>query len=133
VRRQIVGTAAGALVALGALTACSPAQQWYAGGPSESGTALDVNVVAPPNTAGVILPPPPSAITVGQKLVLTVYGSSSCPPVPHIDGYEDGSMIVNVSLGPPSSNGPCTADIGPSTFELETDRDLDGFSVQVTI
>lgn len=62
-------------------------------------------------------------------LVVTTLGSGSCPWVPTID--EIGAETVALTLDA-DTEGACTADLGPTTFELPVDQDLAGYTVDVT-
>jgi len=46
-----------------------------------------------------------------------------------IDDITDDTVSLSISS---ETEGPCTADLGPTTFELPVDQDLAGYTVDVT-
>ncbi|ACZ30770.1 hypothetical protein Xcel_1747 [Xylanimonas cellulosilytica DSM 15894] len=73
------------------------------------------------------------AWNIGGKLVVTTYGSGSCPFVPEVTSVDEESRVISVKMTM-AGGDTCTADSRPRTFELDvdTDGDLDEFSVQMT-
>lgn len=127
--RRLALAAAGLAVAAFALSACAdsePSHGGVRGEPTLTGQALVVTGIdETPDPLG----PEVRAWATDGHLVVTTLGSSSCPNVPEIDDIGDDTIALSISS---DTEGPCTADLGPTTFELPVDRDLAGYTVNVT-
>ena len=66
-----------------------------------------------------------------DTLTITSYGSSSCPNIPTILNIDESAARVDVELVT-NSEGPCTADFAPTTFNLPIQQDIAGFTVYAT-
>ncbi|WP_230113790.1 hypothetical protein [Microbacterium oxydans] len=108
-----------AVSASGCAVAESPG---YAGEPTAAGQPLTVD-----RTDGSDI----RAWSAGDLLIVTTTGSGSCPSVPVIDEIDDGHQLVSLTTSVPYSQGACTSDSVPRTFELDAGRDLSGYTVQV--
>jgi len=95
----------------------------YPGAPTASGQPLVVDAPADSEI---------SAWSDGDLLVVTTIGSGSCPVVPVIEEVDENARRVTLSTSIPNTQGACTADSSPRTFELDAGRDLAGFTVRVT-
>ena len=121
--------AAGLAIAALALSACSPSEPDHGGvrgEPTLTGQALVVTGIDETDDG---LGPTVLAWATDGYLVVTTLGSGSCPWIPTID--EIGAETVALTLDA-DTEGPCTADLGPTTFELPVDQDLAGYTVDVT-
>lgn len=94
----------------------------YAGMPTNSGVELPV--LGADN--GV------QAWSVDGTLVVTTFGSGSCPAVPTVQEVDAAHRLIVIAITVPNRAGPCTADSTPRTFDLAVGEDLDGFSIAVT-
>lgn len=66
-----------------------------------------------------------------KLLIVTTFGSGSCPAVPRLERIEEDEAAALITITIPNRKGPCTADLAPRTFELEAGRDLNGYVVRV--
>lgn len=127
--RRLGLAAAGLAVAALALSACAESEPDHGGvrgEPTLTGQALVVTGIdETPDPLG----PEVRAWATDGYLVVTTLGSSSCPNIPEIDEITDDTVSLSVSS---ETEGPCTADLGPTTFELPVDQDLAGYTVDVT-
>ena len=85
---------------------------------------------APPGVAGGddstdLLPNEPTAVVLMDEgtIHVTTMGSSSCPAVPIDVSVVDGVVVVTVDI---ESDGPCTADYGPTTSVIAVPDELKG-------
>ncbi len=122
-------TAAGLAIAALALSACGPSEPDHGGvrgEPTLTGQALVVTGIDETDDG---LGPTVRAWATDGYLVVTTLGSGSCPNIPEIDEITDDTVALSISS---DTEGPCTADLGPTTFELPVDQDLAGYTVDVT-
>ena len=96
----------------------------YIGTPTAPGVPLAVSGVGPDVA---------QAWASGETLVVTTIGSGSCPSIPVVEGVDHDGKRVELLLEAPDGEGPCTADMGPTTFEFDQGRDLTGYTVEVTV
>ncbi|WP_100813857.1 hypothetical protein [Microbacterium lacus] len=129
-RTRRAGVAAvGIAIAALALSSCAdpePDHGGVRGEPTLTGQALVVTGIDETTDP---LGPAVRAWYSDGTLVVTTLGSGSCPGVPSIEEIGDDTVILSVVS---NSEGPCTADLGPTTFELPVDQDLAGYTVDVT-
>ncbi|WP_396642734.1 hypothetical protein [Microbacterium sp.] len=127
--RRTTLVAVGLAVAALALSACGPSEPDHGGvrgEPTLTGQALVVTGIEE-STDG--MGPAVRAWATDGYLVVTTLGSGSCPNIPEIDDITDDTVSLSISS---ETEGPCTADLGPTTFELPVDQDLAGYTVDVT-
>ena len=96
----------------------------YHGTPTAPGVPLTVSGVGP-DVAQVW--------ASGETLIVTSIGSGSCPLIPVVDGVDHAEKRVELVFETRDGEGPCTADMSPTTFEFDEDRDLAGYTVEVTV
>jgi hypothetical protein len=124
---QRVVLVSSAIMAAGCvLTGCSQPTEapGYGGEPTAIGEALVVEGVTGDQVRAWIM---------DDTLVVTTMGSGSCPLVPEVDDIDEERRVVALTTNVFDPTGSCTADLGPRTFELDTEgRDLSGFTVEVT-
>ena len=81
--------------------------------------------MTPGQTVEVLPPPPPVRWSDdGESLHVTTYGSSSCPSeITAVTAV--GDRELRLDIGPPSSGpGACSADLGPTTYEVPLPGDV---------
>ena len=65
-------------------------------------------------------------VSQGQKIAITIFGSSTCPNVAsaiNVVSPADEGNAVSIEV-PLPSNGPCTMDLVPHTTEFWTPQDV---------
>lgn len=72
------------------------------------------------------------AFANGGDLIVTTFGSSSCPDVPEVLAVDDSEGTVVLSLTILGADGECTADSSERTFRFEGVGDLGTYTVQIT-
>lgn len=128
--RKIGAAAIGVATAALALSACSgtdaePDHGGVRGEPTLTGQALVVTGIDETTDP---LGPAVRAWYSDGNLVVTTLGSGSCPNIPEIEDIRDDTVTLTLES---ETEGPCTADLSPTTFELPVDQDLAGFTVEV--
>lgn len=66
----------------------------------------------------------------GNVLTITTFGSSSCPSVPSVTAIAPELARVKIQITR-WARDLCTTDISARTFELEVERGLEGFTLEV--
>lgn len=141
-----------AAASIGLLTACGTTGDPY---PAASPTPTSSASAAPTPGASTPTPvptPPTAAVPLDVQnpesgdpdgfdqvqawatpdiLTVTSYGSSSCPNIPSITSVDDSARLVNIELVS-DSEGPCTADLAPTTFNISVEQDFTGYTVRPT-
>lgn len=120
--------AAGLAAAALALSACGSSEPGHGGvqgEPTLTGQALLVTGI---EESTDVMGPAVRAWATDGYLVVTTLGSGSCPSIPQIEDIGDDTLTLTVTS---DYEGPCTADLGPTTFELPVDQDLAGYTVDV--
>ncbi len=108
-RLRVIGLGAAAL----ALSACG-AQQVDAGRPGGDGPDKPIGTDVPPDDvpSGPAKPMRPKVVWKGATLVVTAFGSSSCPPVAS-QASATSAHRLRIILQQPPDDQPCTDDYGP--------------------
>ncbi len=119
-----------AVALLVALSGCSSiVVQSYQGGPSD---AYKSPPPAPGATHELREKPSVAWVDHGRRIAVTTVGSSSCPGAPDtVTVGGAASLIITIKR----TGGPaCTADFGPTTFEVARPKGLDlSREIRVTI
>jgi hypothetical protein len=76
--------------------------------------------------------PPIEAWATVDTLTITSWGSSSCPYIAEILDTDEPAEVVELELST-DPDGPCTADIAPTTVDIPVEMDLRGFTVRASI
>lgn len=59
-----------------------------------------------------------------NRIAITVFGSSSCPPVPTHVRVDVAQALITVTISD-NYKGPCTADLAPYTSVIELHKEMD--------
>lgn len=76
-------------------------------------------------------PPRLLAYADDSALIVTTFGSSSCPDVPEVSAVDESEGTVLISLTVLGADGACTADVSERTFRLEGVGGLGAYTVAV--
>jgi hypothetical protein len=97
-----------------------------------SPVALSVESSEPETPDAPQVEPPLEAWATVDTLTVTSWGSSSCPYIAEIASVDESDEVVELELST-DPDGPCTADMAPTTVDIPVDVDLRGFTVRASI